>query len=449
MTVLSLLAGVVLAGTNTMATAACVPGLTGDANMNTCIGDGALKDNLGKSNTALGYQALFSNLVGWYNTAVGFRALYSNYNGWYNTAIGQESLFSNTSGEFNTAVGHAALRLSTTGRNNTAIGQAAMAQNTTGSDNTALGGGALISNTGGAYNTATGSSALQSNTTGKENTASGVSALSGNTTGSANTAVGYIALLFNAVGNNNTALGHGAGAKQNGSNNTSVGYEAGYAGSLNDERYLTGNNNIALGFQAGSQWSTGSNNIAIGSSGTASDAGAIRIGERGRQNRTFIAGIRGSLVQRGVPVLIDASNRLGMATSLRQFKQDIQPMGDASSKLMQLKPVSFRYMEAVADGSKPLQFGLIAEEVEEVMPELVVRNAEGTIETVAYHVLPSLLLNEYQKQNRELAQAKANLASTEARLHAVEAEMAAMKLALSRLAATLPAGDRTLASAME
>jgi hypothetical protein len=122
-------------------------------------------------------------------------------------------------------------------------------------------------------------------------------------------------------------------------------------------------------------------------------------------------------------------------SSSRRYKDDIQPMGEASSPLMQLRPVTFRYKEADADGSKPLQYGLIAEEVEQAMPGLVIYNKDGTPESVAYQVLPSLLLNEYQKQNRELAAAKAELAETRTKFEAMQAEMAALKLVVSRLAA--------------
>jgi hypothetical protein len=134
-------------------------------------------------------------------------------------------------------------------------------------------------------------------------------------------------------------------------------------------------------------------------------------------------------------VLIDAVGQLTTVRSALRYKEQVQPMGDASSPLMNLRPVTFRYREADPDGTKPIQYGLIAEEVEKVMPDLVVRNEDGAIETVAYHILPGMLLNEYQKQGSELASAKAELAETRARLEAMDAEMAALKLAVSRLAA--------------
>ena len=235
-----------------------------------------------------------------------------------------------------------------------------MAQNTAGGYNTAVGNGALVSNTTGNYNTASGQSSLSNNTTGNENTASGSYALMYNTTGQANTGLGYFALLFNAEGNNNTAIGHGAAVKQKGSNNTSVGSGAGYGGDLNDGRYQTGNNNIALGYQAGSNWSAGSNNVAIASRGSLSDANTIRLGTQGTQTKTFIAGILGASITRGSPVVISRDGQLGMIASSRRFKEDIQPMGDASDALMKLRPVTFRYKQPDADGQKPLQYGLIA-----------------------------------------------------------------------------------------
>jgi len=329
------------------------------------------------------------------NTCIGTGALSSNTSGFQNTANGFRALFDNTYGSNNTASGSYSLRANTTGSNNTAIGVSSLEYNTTGNGNIATGG-----------------FALNANTTGSGNTVSGYGAMFQNTTGNNNIGVGGFVLQFNTTGNNNSA----------------VGYEALY-------KNTTGNNNIALGNGAGFNLTTGSNNIAIGNRATATDSNIIRIGTQGTQTRTFIAGIRSATVTGGQTVVVNALGQLGVVSSSRRYKQDIQPMGNASNPLMQLRPVTFRYKQAEADGSKPVQYGLIAEEVEQVMPGLVVYNKDGSPESVAYHLLPSLLLNEYQKQGRELTAAKNELAQTTAKLEAMDAELAALKLAVSRFAA--------------
>jgi hypothetical protein len=408
------------------AKAACTPAVTSDGNSNTCIGSGALSSNTyGVFNTALGKDALKANTGGDSNTASGVQALFSNTTGVRNTASGVQALFSNTTGRFNTASGVSA----------------------------------LLSNTTGSNNTASGDSSLRFNTTGDSNTASGTFALSSNTTGGNNTASGFAALFSNTTGEYNTASGTRAGGKQTGSYNTSLGAEAAFRGDLLDDTLLlTGNNNIAVGYQAGSQWGANntaiSNNIAIGHVGGATDANTIRIGTS--QTRTFIAGIRGIRVTKTQAVLVDANGQIGTSRSSIRYKEDVHTMGDASNPLMNLRPVTFRYKEAESDGSKPIQYGLIAEEVEKVMPDLVIYNAQGTPESVAYETLPSLLLNEYQKQGRKLADAETylaanqselvetkaklaaaedRLAASDARLESIESELAALKLAVSRLAA--------------
>lgn len=332
----------------------------------------------------------------------------------YNTCIGTQALHENTTGVRNTASGYQALHSNTTGNYNTASGYRALGYNTTGRHNTASGGGALYSNT-----------------TGESNTASGVTALHRNTTGGKNVAVGFEAARNQTTGSDNTAVGH----------------QAGFA-------WTTGKNNIAIGAGAGKNQTAGSNNIAIGAVGAASDTAIIRIGTSGSQTSTFIAGIRNSTVGSGMMVVVTADGQLGVsAPSSRRFKRDIHSMGDASSAIMRLAPVTFHYKEAADGGDSPLQYGLIAEEVAEVMPELVIYGSDGKPEGVAYQVLPSLLLNEYQKQAKELAATKAELAenkaqfkATETKLEAVESELATIKLMLSKLA-SVQGGQTQLAAA--
>ena len=268
-----------------------------------------------------------------------------------------------------------------TGSGNTASGQAALSENTTGDSNTATGAGSLGSNTDGDSNTAMGADALASNTIGFSNTAIGREALRENTTGLFNTAVGDGALVSNTTATGNTAVG--ADALQN---------------------VTTGVNNVAVGRSAGSNATTGSNNIYLGGSvlGIAGESYTMRLG--GPQTRTFITGIHGITtgINNAIPVLVDSLGQLGTVSSSRRFKEDIHDMTDASSRLLELRPVTFRYTQAYADGSKPQQYGLVAEEVAEVFPELAVRDADGQIETVHYETLNVLLLNELQKQQRRI-----------------------------------------------
>jgi hypothetical protein len=370
---------------NEAATAGCTDGIN-----NTCYGLGVLVLNqTGALNSGFGYEALHNNTLGYWNTAVGAKALHSNTTANWNTAIGYEALFSSDGGFTNTAVGYQALRSTSTGIANTATGASALYSNTTGEINTASGASALYSNTTGYYNTASGVSALQLNTTGYDNTASGVEALYSNSTGSRNTADGASA-LYNA----------------------------------------TGSRNVALGYSAGYNISNGSNNIVIGAGqkGKVNDSGVIRIGNNTFQTRAFVAGIRGVTtgLANAVPVVIDANGQLGTISSSRRFKDDIQPMGSVSERLLDLRPVTFRYKQRYEDGSSPMQFGLVAEEVAQVFPELVVYGDNGEPETVSYHLLATLLLNEFQKeQSASRAQA--------IELARLKEQMAAMAAVIERL----------------
>ena len=315
---------------------------------------------------------------GFMNTRYGSDALASNTTGSLNTAHGYRALYSNTGGSENTAQGHLALNHNTTGSSNTAHGYRALYRNTDGSENTAQGHIALSHNTTGSSNTAHGDRALYSNTGGSENTAQGNSALKYNTTGVENTAQGHIALY----------------------NNT------------------TGSSNIALGSHAGQNLTTGNFNIAIGNDGVAGEANTTRVGTSGRQNRTFVSGIRG--VAPGIPdavsVVIDSQGQLGTVSSSGRYKQDIADMGQASNRLLQLRPVKFRYKKPYENSDKPLEFGLIAEEVANVFPELVVLNEDNQPETVKYRLLSSLLLNELQKQNTSLKRQEGEVAKLKAQV---------------------------------
>jgi hypothetical protein len=347
---------------------------------NTAEGEDALFSlTTGTDNTAIGYQALHDNTAGQGNTAVGRSALHSNIGALYpdgslNTAIGQDALYSNTTGFWNTAVGYQALFSNTTAVDNTALGLLTLYSNTTGTDNTAVGFEPLFFNTTGSYNTATGSAALVLNTTGFGNTANGSIALNQNTTGSYNTAIGYIALNENTTGDGNTAIGNGA-----------------------LEENTTGSQNIALGFNAGQNLTTGSNNIDIGNDGVAGESNTIRIGTQKTQTATFIAGVRGAGVI-GPAVKVNAAGQIGTAPSSARFKQGIKSMADTSDALFALRPVTFRYKHEIDPEGIP-QFGLVAEEVEKVDPNLVIRDADGKPYTVRYEAVDAMLLNEFLKEH--------------------------------------------------
>ena len=415
--------------------------LLNNGSNNTAVGTSALDANTsGSENIALGVGALGSNTTAFFNTAVGSHALMLNSTGAGNTAVGANALQNNTTAFNNAAVGFHALLLNTTGTNNTAVGSEALGSNTTANNNTAVGRFALAANTTGFENTAVGASALLSST-GNTNTALGAFALDANTSGSSNTAVGRNALGANLTASDNTAIGTDSLLVSSAAGNTGVGAYvliANTSGASNTAvgigalfNNTTGSNNIALGANAGANTTTGSNNTYIGNVGVAGEANTIRIGT-GLETRAFISGVRAATtgVNDAIPVLIDSAGQLGTVSSTRRAKEDIRDMGGASAGLFRLRPVLFRYRQPMADGSKPLQYGLIAEEVAGVMPELVVYGPDGLPQTVQYHVLPALLLNELQRQQKHLDQQTAELAELRARLEKQDAELAELKTAL-------------------
>ena len=154
------------------------------------------------------------------------------------------------------------------------------------------------------------------------------------------------------------------------------------------------------GSDAGANQTTGSNNIYIANGGVAAESGQIRIGNTTAHTQATIAGIHGNTSSGGTTVFVNASGTLGTTTSSARFKRDVKDMGVASELLMALRPVTFRYREEVVEDAEVRQYGLIAEEVEAVAPGLVSYDGEGQPYSVRYDVLPSLLLNEMQKQQR-------------------------------------------------
>ncbi|MGB9475892.1 MAG: tail fiber domain-containing protein [Candidatus Udaeobacter sp.] len=310
------------------------------------------------------------------NTAEGDNALLNLASGLDNTALGFDALFSNTAGNFNTAVGFDALFHNTTGFENTAAGVNALISNTTGSSNTANGVDTLLFNTTGFQNAATGVQALFSNTTGFHNTADGFQALLSNTTGNHNTADGDNALVHNTIGILNTAIG---------------------AHAL--DHNVTGSSNVAVGFQAGFNI-TGSGNICVGEN---------IVGVAGESNVTRIGNIRATAQANSIFVTVGTGGKLGFQVSSRRYKDDIKPMDRASEELFALKPVSFRYKQEI-DPAHSLDFGLIAEDVASVNPDLVARDDEGKIVTVRYQAVNTMLLNEFLKEHKKVEEQQASIA---------------------------------------
>jgi hypothetical protein len=363
------------------------------ANSDTAIGAGALSAiasldaasaQFGVKNTAYGNGAMQNEATGSFNSAFGFGAMQNDEAGASNTAFGFNALGSGTNNVSNTAIGQDAL---------------SQVQTTFAQHNTALGVRSLGEDQNGGFNVAVGDNALFSSTTGASNVAVGASALFKNQ-GNSNTCVGFDAYSSGTAGSNNTVVGREA---LNGS--------------------TSGNGNVALGYRAGVNNQTGNNNVYLGdadssgnSSDTASESNTIRIGAPDQHTATFIAGIVGDTTgsNDAVEVVIDSNGQLGTINSSRRYKEDIHDMGDASARLLSLRPVTFRYKKPYADGGKPIQYGLIAEEVAQVFPELVVRNAQGQPETVKYQLLAPLLLNEFLKEHKQVeAQAQVNAAQAQ------------------------------------
>jgi hypothetical protein len=367
------------------------------------------------------------------NTAEGENALLSLTGGLYNTGTGLFSLLSLTSGSFNTADGAGTL-LSNTADQNTAIGAGALLSNSTGEDNTANGAFALFSNTTAGGNTAIGSNALLSNTTGGTlgnplgfdvgpNVAVGQQALENNTIASGNTAVGYQALGNNTTGLNNTdlgistAVGFQALANASGPDaalNDAFGYQALFnltSGANNVAiganallNLTSGNVNLAVGSPAGLNLTSGDFNIFVGSeagSGVTTASNVICIGAAGNNvtGSCFIDHIFNGTSSGGVAVFVNSNGRLGTSTSSQRFKEDIKPMGKASEAILALKPVTFHYKKEL-DADRIPQFGLVAEDVEKVNPDLIVRDKDGKPYSVRYEQVNAMLLNEFLKEHQ-------------------------------------------------
>ena len=337
-------------------------------------------------NTAEGQSALLSLTTGTYNTADGIFSLLSLTDGIFNTAVGAGTLLANTADQ-NTAVGAGALLSNTIGEENTANGTFALFSNTEGNQNTAVGVNALFSNPEGAFNTATGHSALFSNTNGSSNTAIGQSALFDNTTGDSNVAIGFLALSSS-----------------------------------------TGSNNVGLGAGAGFNVTSADNVICIGALGD------------NVSNRCYIGHIRGATVGNGdgINVIVDSNGQLGTSNSSRRFKKDIKPMDQASEAILALKPVTFHYknLDSKRAENTP-QFGLIAEDVAEVNPDLVVRDADGEPFTVRYDAVNAMLLNEFLKEHKKVEDLATTVAQQQKGMEVLTAQLKEQAAQIQKVSAQI------------
>lgn len=264
--------------------------------------------------------------------------------------------------------------------------------------NTAEGTNALFSLTTGGYNTGNGWNSLHTLSSGSFNTATGDHALFNNNSGQANaandnTANGASALYSNTIGSNNTAIGDQALQ-----NNT------------------IGNGNIALGYDAGLNVTSASNVICIGAAGNNVD------------NACYIGQIFGATSLNGTAVFVNMNGRLGTMTSSRRFKEEIKPMGKASEAVFAMKPVAFRYKKDIDPASTP-QLGLVAEDVEKVNPDLVVRDKEGKPYSVRYDQVNAMLLNEFLKEHRKVERLEKQVAALTAGLQKVSAQLELTKSA--------------------
>ena len=386
---------------------------------NVAVGFEALhSDTTGNQNTATGYRALFRNLTGDHSTAYGSRALYNNTTGNDNVATGFGTLLSNVSGNRNTGVGFRTLTFNNAD-DNTAIGWNALYNNRTGVQNTAIGSGALFHGSGNSDNTAVGFQALNNNDTGTSNNAVGAFALFSNTTGFLNEAMGSNALLSNVSGIANVAIGDSALNNADAPFNTAVGFNAG-------QNVITGFDNIYLGDTAGTLDNAG---VAV-----PDESGVIRIGSLFSGTAAcFINGIYGNTTP-GIPVYINANGQLSTTASSRRFKDEIKPMDKASEAIFALKPVTFRYKKQI-DPTGISQFGLVAEDVEKVNPDLVARDREGKIYTVRYDQVNAMLLNEFIKEHKKVQDLEATVAQQKKGMEVLTAQLKEQDLKIQRVSA--------------
>ncbi|MFA4890584.1 MAG: tail fiber domain-containing protein [Candidatus Paceibacterota bacterium] len=385
-----------------------------------------------RTSTVWGYNA-FPNRTGWYNTAIGRNALYANTYGYFLTAVGYDALQANTSGYYNVGLGNNAFYFNTTGYQGTAVGGEALYNNTTGYSNTGIGFNALNQNLTGNENTAVGDSALYYLLSGNFNTAIGEYAAFRNSTASGNTAIGAYALKYNRTGGYNTVIGNEAGngvSNNSFSDNSLFGYQSGYG-------LTTGSYNILVGVKAGDNLTSGSKNIVLGydiDAPSPTSANTLNIG-----NLIFATGVDGTgttlstgnvgigtttpgykLTVKGTaafPAIVNdgtgyslclnvatgqmATSSTGCGTSALRFKENIEALSYGLKDVLNLRPVFFNWKESyLSDRSR--QLGFIADEVADVIPEVVGRTADGVIQNLDYAKLTAVLVKAVQELNEKI-----------------------------------------------
>lgn len=370
------------------------PSIGGCTGQNTAVGDDSLFSlTSGVWNVGVGFQALFNDTTGNQNTGIGYQSLFSNVSGSHSTAIGGLALFDNTTGSDNVGVGFQTLSNNTTGNRNTGMGYRTLAFNSTNNDNTAVGWNALFNNRSIDGNTAVGSGALFNAANSPQNVAVGFGALNATSgTNGFNVAVGFQALNQVTTGGQNTAVGDNALAS-----------------------LVTGTVNTALGDLAGINHTGGdSGNI---------DIGAFEEGVGGESNVTRIGNIGSTAQASGVFLTVEfvGGTKLGYVVSSRRYKEAIKPMEKASESLFALTPVTFRYKKDM-DPSGTQQYGLIAEDVAKVNPDLVVNDQQGKPATLRFLNIQAMMLNEFLKEHKKVEEQQATIAQLKKDLLATAAQ---------------------------
>jgi hypothetical protein len=401
------------------------------ASANSFFGNQAGEANSsGHDNSFFGASAGQSNTIGNGNSFFGSTAGFFNTDGINNSFFGIGAGFNNVASA-NSFFGFNAGRANTDGINNAFFGGFSGQANTA-SGNAFFGRSSGALNTIGFNNAFFGASAGQANTEACCNSFFGANAGIANTTGTNNSFFGEGAGAANVTSGDNSFFGRNAGTVTVAQGNSFFGSLAGdvntmgannaFFGSNAGGANTTGSSNIAIGSGAGLNLVAGSNNIYLANAG-ADESNHIRIGTEGTQTATFIAGINGVNVNPSTSVVVNSNGQLGVILSSRRYKQDIRDMGNASSKLMRLRPVTFLYRPEYVGGDQTLQYGLIAEEVVKIYPDLVAAGNDGKPQTVRYHLLNVMLLNELQKQEQHLQSQAQRLQSQAQRINDLEGRL--------------------------